>query len=208
MEQQSASSSAAPRTDAGVSVEARREQLQAKLDNLIKQRLEFRVEIAQRPAGDEVSSEMQKYLPVLDEQIKLAEFEVGRVAGQSADAKAPSTSSAPAWPTLPALPDEYVLLGGLFLVVAILPLSIALARRIWRRTEPERVAPAPELEQRLVAMQTSIDSVAMEVERIGEGQRYVTGLLNAQLGGAPQEARQQMPEAVSRRELSRAVTPH
>ncbi len=206
MQQQPLSSNGAPNA-AAVAIEIQREQLQTTLDNLIKPRLELRVEIAQRPAGDRVSEEMRKHLPVLDERIKLAKFEVDRLARQ-ANGQASTTTSAPPLPSRPAMPDEYVLLGGLLILVALLPISIALARRVWRQRPPERIALAPELEQRLLAMQTSIDAVACEVERIGEGQRFVTGLLNAQLGGAAQDTRPQMPEAVPKRELQRAVTPH
>lgn len=185
-----------------------RHELQMKLDMLVRQRLEFQVEIAQRPKGDKVTAEMQKHLPVLDEQIKLAEFELSRLDRPVAEIATTSVPSIPEIPPIPHLPNEYVMLGVLFMLVAVLPISLAFARRIWRRGDAEHPALSSAVDQRLHNMQNAIDSVAMEVERIGEGQRYVTGLLSASRESAPQEARVQMPEAVAKREAYRAVTPH
>lgn len=74
-------------------------------------------------------------------------------------------------------PEEAWVLGGMFIVVVLLPLSVAMAIRILRRS---KVAPAPSLtgvEQRLTAIEQGVESVALEVERIGEGQRFVAQLI-------------------------------
>ena len=47
-------------------------------------------------------------------------------------------------------------------------------------------APAGRLAERMANLEQSIDAVALEVERIGEGQRFVTRLLDER--GAPQAA--------------------
>ncbi len=74
-------------------------------------------------------------------------------------------------------PEEAWVLGGMFIVVVLLPLSVAMAIRILRRS---KVAPTPSLtgvEQRLTAIEQGVESVALEVERIGEGQRFVAQLI-------------------------------
>jgi hypothetical protein len=64
-----------------------------------------------------------------------------------------------------------------FSAVLLLPFSIAFARRMWRRT-PSATAPIPAaLDDRLSRMEQAIEATAIEVERIGEGQRFVTRLL-------------------------------
>lgn len=55
-----------------------------------------------------------------------------------------------------------------------LPIARAFARRM-ERPEP-RTLP-PELSSRLEHMEQAIDSIAVEVERIAEGQRFTTKLL-------------------------------
>lgn len=67
----------------------------------------------------------------------------------------------------------FVMMG----VTAIgVPIARALARRIDRQSVQPRV-PA-ELAQRLEHMEQAIDAIAIEVERISEGQRFTTKLLS------------------------------
>jgi hypothetical protein len=73
-------------------------------------------------------------------------------------------------------PEEVYVLSGIFMFIVLLPLSIALARRIWRRGSAAVTAFPRELADRLVRMEQSIEATAVEVERIGEGQRFLTRL--------------------------------
>ena len=84
-------------------------------------------------------------------------------------------------------------------IVAILsvfvlgPMSIALSRLIWRRASAPPKQPAVDhaTQQRLDQLQQAVDTIAIEVERISEGQRFVTKLLSDQrpaLGAGAAEA--------------------
>ena len=55
------------------------------------------------------------------------------------------------------------------------PLARAYARRMER--EPREPSVPPELQLRLERMEQALDSIAIEVERISEGQRFTTKLL-------------------------------
>jgi hypothetical protein len=55
------------------------------------------------------------------------------------------------------------------------PIAKAWARRI--ENEPRRPSLPPEVVERLERMEQAIDSIAVEVERISEGQRFTTKLL-------------------------------
>jgi hypothetical protein len=55
------------------------------------------------------------------------------------------------------------------------PMAKAYARRLER--EPREPAVPPELQSRLERMEQALDSIAIEVERISEGQRFTTKLL-------------------------------
>ena len=74
-------------------------------------------------------------------------------------------------------PEEVFVLGGMFMLV-LLPLSIALARRIWKRGAAAVSTFPQELADRLNRLDQSMDSIAIEVERIGEGQRFVTRVMS------------------------------
>ena len=66
-----------------------------------------------------------------------------------------------------------VLLGAYFVWQAIPGSGI---RRGWRREAPPIPIPVtpPELTERLTHLEQAIDAMAIEVERIGEGQRFIT----------------------------------
>ena len=53
---------------------------------------------------------------------------------------------------------------------------IAFSRRLWKKTAVT-VSLTPDLDRRLDAIDRTLESTALEVERIGEGQRFVTQLL-------------------------------
>ncbi len=61
---------------------------------------------------------------------------------------------------------------ALFLLVAVLPVSIAVARRLWRRGDSPEALGAADLSRRLDRLEHAVDAVAIEVERIGEHQRH------------------------------------
>ena len=69
------------------------------------------------------------------------------------------------------------ILLGLFIVIVLLPLSIALARRLWRRGVATVTSLPAELTDRLTRLEQGVDAVAVEVERIGEGQRYMARMM-------------------------------
>ena len=50
---------------------------------------------------------------------------------------------------------------------------------LWRRGSlPRHVPQSPENAQRLERMEQAIDSIAIEIERVSEGQRFVTRLMS------------------------------
>ena len=64
---------------------------------------------------------------------------------------------------------------GTFFVM--LPISIAIALRMIRRPVRSHNDLGPGVDQRLTRLEQSIDAIAIEMERVSEGQRYVTRLL-------------------------------
>lgn len=77
-------------------------------------------------------------------------------------------------------PEEVFVLGGIFMFVAIMPISIAYARRIWRRSAAAVAAIPQDIIDRFTQIDQAVESIAVEVERIGEGQRFITRVLSEQ----------------------------
>jgi hypothetical protein len=73
-------------------------------------------------------------------------------------------------------PEEAYVLGGLFMILVFFPLSVALSRRIWRRSAAAVASFPREIGERLLRMEQALEATAEEVERIGEGQRFLTRL--------------------------------
>jgi hypothetical protein len=86
---------------------------------------------------------------------------------------------------------------GFFTMVAVISIGIPLARAFARKMDHRSLPPAVphELQQRLEHMEQAIDSIAVEVERISEGQRFTTKLLA--------ERQQESPAALSASERER-----
>ena len=68
---------------------------------------------------------------------------------------------------------------ALFAMIAIVAVGMPIARAFARRMDREASRPGLPAESaaRLERMEQAIDAIAVEVERISEGQRYTTNLL-------------------------------
>lgn len=98
------------------------------------------------------------------------------VQGAATAVAAPPAPPAPRRKELPVGLVE--MMGIIFGAVTVMslgtPLVKAWARRFERRHEVQQHA---QIEQRLAAIEQAIETVAVEVERISEGQRFTTKLL-------------------------------
>ena len=104
-------------------------------------------------------------------------------------------------------PDVAEFAQVMAVLVATGTASIVLAlgtRVLWRLGSRPRKPTGPQISrEELERLQTSIDAIAIEVERISEGQRFTTSLLSNQLGLPSGEAGGQLPKRGSR-----VDTPH
>ena len=89
---------------------------------------------------------------------------------------------------------------GAFLCAIILAIGVPLARAYARRMDAETRNPRlpPEVTDRLERMEHALDSIAVEVERITEGQRFTTKLLSE--GKSANEGRQIPPAGAPRQD--------
>ncbi len=64
-----------------------------------------------------------------------------------------------------------------------IPAAVLLTRMYFKHTEKmaelqKGSAPSSEISQRLERVESSVEAIAIEMERVGEGQRFVTKLLS------------------------------
>ena len=75
-------------------------------------------------------------------------------------------------------PESVFAIPIVFTIFVLAPIAIAYARRIWKRGSTI-IAPVPqEVRDRLDRLGEAVESIAVEVERIGEGQRFVTKVMS------------------------------
>lgn len=82
--------------------------------------------------------------------------------------------------------EDIIVPIAFFTTVIVLSLGIPLVRGYLRRQDQRHALPPMDVEQaeRLKRIETAIESMAIEVERISEGQRFTTKLLSER-GPAP-----------------------
>jgi archaellum component FlaC len=82
--------------------------------------------------------------------------------------------------------NQVMALSVLSIIFIFFPLAIGVAKSMWRRSNRSSVPPQVlnETAQRLERLESSVDAIAVEVERISEGQRFVTKLLSEGQGTA------------------------
>ena len=75
--------------------------------------------------------------------------------------------------------ENIIALFGVFSTAIVLGLGIPLVRAYARRQDRAAVLTTADsqLDERLARMENAIEAIAVEVERISEGQRFVTRLL-------------------------------
>jgi hypothetical protein len=75
----------------------------------------------------------------------------------------------------------------LFIMTGVTLIGWPIARALARRIDREALQPKlpPEVMGRLERMEMAIDSIAVEVERISEGQRFTTKLLSERQQALP-----------------------
>jgi hypothetical protein len=165
---------------------------------------EKRTSIAQRLRGQGGDAAPGADLKGLEARITDLDGQITSLYAQirCADAVVASAAAVPGATLRPdEIPEEAVVLGSLFMIFVLFPLSIAFARRMWKRTNAAVAALPKELMERLTRIEDSVESVAIEVERVGESQRFVTNLLidngpHALGAGEAQPVEVRQPEAV------------
>jgi hypothetical protein len=128
----------------------------------------------------QVIAGLEERLRVLDARLISLEKEIeansAQRASMAARLGAQSSSSTREAPSAP--PQRSSDWPGIIALFTLTPLAIAYARNIWRRGKAPVSAPVSEqAEARFQQLEQAIDTVAVEIERVAEGQRFVTKLL-------------------------------
>jgi hypothetical protein len=164
-------------------LKARREQLSDQLVSVDNRRSKLINQLNTISAtGDETAKKgLVDRLSLLDKrqlQLEADLAETGQqLSGVSAGLLA-STSAAPVFAGFSS--GQALALSIVFTVCVLGPLAAGFARALWKRASRPAAPPQVfnEAAQRLERLEGAVDAIAIEIERISEGQRFVTKLLS------------------------------
>ena len=162
-----------------------------------------------RSADEQARQGYVDRLKLLDQRILAIETEinnsVARLAAAPASARLEGSTAPPPRPEDLAQNaiESAIPIVAILSVFFLFPMSIAIARFIWKRSAspaPKTAVADRQTQDRLEQLQQSMDAIAIEVERISEGQRFVTKVMaDKQIGaGAAEPVAQQQRSAVGR----------
>ena len=173
-----------------------RQELRNQLERLEDQRNDLREELTgERPPGVSPDKGIEARIGQLD--LRIAELDKAIADADKAVANAAAIPGAvvpnPPPPPRRGPPEEFWVFSAVLVMVFAIPFSIAYARRIWRRGAQVVSAIPSEIYDRFNRIDQAIDSIAVEVERVGENQRYLTRVMAEQrgIGAGPAEPVQQ-----------------
>ena len=158
---------------------AARSELRSQVQRLEEQRDQLRNELRSDGMPGEAKPAIEARLKDVEARILATEQQIG--AADQAVVQAAAISGATQEPPRPVRtgpPEEVFIIPIVFTITVLCPIAIAYARRIWKRGATI-IAPVPqEVRDRLDRMSEAVESIALEVERIGEGQRFVTKVMS------------------------------
>ena len=132
---------------------------------------------AEKAALEEHLKELNTRIIDMEKQLHAADAEVAAAAGvPGAVAREPRTvdfrNTGPS--------EEVYLAAIVFGGTACIIVAIAHARRLWKGAAKVVTQPPPAFEARLTRFEQALDTVAIEIERVSEGQRFLTKILGEQ----------------------------
>ena len=183
---------------------AQREELREQLSRLEERRGELSEQLRTREGVDRSGTERR--IAEIDQRISNVEKQLAEADLAVARAAAIPGAVVPDPPEPPSPPDYSDAVGMVsvvFTLFVLFPLTIAYARRLWRRGALA-VAELPKvLAERLTRLDQAVDAIAIEVERISEGQRFLTKVMTEHGAGRALGPGGAQPIEVESREAER-----
>lgn len=157
----------------------RRDVLNEQLHELRGQREELAREIRTVASEGADKAGLEKRLTDLDGRISALEANLSEAnLAVASAAGVPGVVMREPEPPETGPPEEAIITFSVFLGISTVILAVSWARRLWKRAGMV-IAPVPQvLADRIGRIEQAVDAIAVEVERQGEGQRFLTRVLS------------------------------
>ncbi len=178
-------------------IKAQRNELSNQLESVDGRRSKLLSQL--RQTGDPTAVKgLEDRLALLDKRQLQLESDIATTGQQLTSAPAGLAAST-GTPILAGLGSGQVVAISIVGIIFVLaPLTMGFARTIWKRANKPGLPPTAftETAQRLERLESAVDTIAVEIERISEGQRFVTRLLSEAAPASALVAGQRSPEAL------------
>ena len=182
-------------------LQARRSELSRQQESADGRRRQLSEQIRRADGADKAGLEAR--LAVLDTRMARLESDIDEVGVQLASPAAARVASTTA-PQDFGLRVSHVDPEAIFIpfiVFVLCPIAVSISRLIWKRGSRQHAPAFPtDSAQRLERIEQAMDAIAVEVERVSEGQRFVTRLLSERGAALPSAGLPAEPVRVPLRE--------
>jgi hypothetical protein len=139
---------------------------------------------AEKAALEQHLAELNARIIDMEKQLHTADSEVAAAAGVPGSTVPESRGGATGGP-----PEEMLIVGTVFAGIALVIVALAYARRLWKSATKVVTQIPAAFEARFTRLEQAVDAVAIEIERVSEGQRFLTKVFTEQnpraLGAGP-----------------------
>ena len=140
-------------------------------ENVVEQLNRGNVDPAERAALEQHLTEVNSRIIAMEKTLHAADAEVAAAAG------IPGASVPEPIERQGGSNEEAWVAGAVFMGIATVIIAIAWARRLWKGATNVVARLPAEFEARFARMEDALDAVAIEVERVSEGQRFTSRIL-------------------------------
>jgi hypothetical protein len=170
-------------------LESRRSELSRQLNSAVGRRTRVAEEL--RDATGSAREGLEGRLAVLDQRIMQLEADIAENGRLLSSAPSTAIAGSANRDFGPLSSQQITGISIVFIIFVLAPLMFTLARAVFRRSSTEvGKAFVSDATQRLNRLEQAVDTIAVEIERISEGQRFVTKVL-----ANPDAVRQRLGEA-------------
>ncbi len=169
-----------PKTAADVrALRIRRGELSDQLISATNRRDELVSELKSAPSGTEQG--LQARIGVLDQRILQLESDIAATGRLLTNAPSAALVASTAPPFMPNSGPDWSAGAMAAMFIVLIPLVFVLARLIWKRGSAQKhvvnSTVGKDVADRMGRMEQAVDAIALEVERISEGQRFLTKIM-------------------------------
>jgi hypothetical protein len=178
-------------------IKAQREELSNQLESVDGRRSRLLSQL--RQTGDPTAIKgLEDRLALLDKRQLQLESDIATTGRQLTSAPAGLAASTRSPDVAGLGSGQVVAISIVGIIFVLAPLTMGFARTIWKRANKPGLPPTAftETAQRLERLESAVDTIAVEIERISEGQRFVTKLLSEGSPASSLLAGQRSPEAL------------